>query len=269
MSTTPPRHRCPLPACRPGPAVHRGPSARRGRSGGPACDGARGPESLPGRGGPGRPAPDGRPGEGAPVAPVSGSSAGSGVAREAGAPAARRSPGPHRRSAAAGRRPAPHQPSSGARVPGGRPRPARTPARAPLAGAEAGRCAAGPLLAGHRTPGEVYLLAQRLAEVLVGRRAPEVLRDQLAVPVREELRRLRGAIPCGLAPRLGRVFHQRADAGGSGAPEVEASAVIGCARRSRVFAFRARRVEGRWVCVRLETDSAVRSRTGVPVVRSP
>ncbi|GAA1442423.1 hypothetical protein GCM10009602_19700 [Nocardiopsis tropica] len=235
----------------------------------PACEGVRGPEALADRGGPGRPAPVRRPGEGAHAGPVPGSSAGSGVVRGAGSPPVRRSPGPYRGSAAAGRRPAPHQPSSGVRGSGGRPRPVRTPARAPFAGAAAGGCAAGPLLAGHRTPGEVYLLAQRLAEVLVGRRAPEVLRDQLAVPVREELRRLRGAIPCGLAPRLGRVFHQRADAGGSGAPEVEASAVIGCARRSRVFAFRARRVEGRWVCVRLETDSAVRSRTGVPVERSP
>lgn len=143
----------------------------------------------------------------------------------------------------------------------------RTPARAPLHGGPVGRCGA-PLLAGHRTPGGVHLLAQRLAEVLVGRRAPEVLRDQLAVPVREELRRLRGAIPCGLAPRLSRVFHQAVD-DGTGAVEVEASAVIGCDRRSRVFAFRARREEGRWVCTRLETDGAVRSRSGVPVVRSP
>ncbi|MFD3683624.1 Rv3235 family protein [Nocardiopsis sp. NPDC058631] len=147
-------------------------------------------------------------------------------------------------------------------------RPARTPARAPLRGGPVGRCGA-PLLAGHRTPGDVHLLAQRLAEVLVGRRAPEVLRDQLAVPVREELRRLRGAIPCGLAPRLSRVFHQAVDDGGTGAAGVEASAVIGCERRSRVFAFRARWEEGRWVCTRLETDSAARSRSGVPVVRSP
>lgn len=143
----------------------------------------------------------------------------------------------------------------------GRGRPVRTPARTPLRAGRTGRCGA-PLLAGHRTPGDVHRLAQLLAEVLVGRRAPEVLRDQLAVPVREELRRLRGAIPCGLTPRLSRVFHQVSRAGEEGAV-VEASAVIGCERRARVFAFRARREGGRWVCTLLETDSAARSRTGV------
>lgn len=111
-----------------------------------------------------------------------------------------------------------------------------------------GRCGA-PLLAGHRTPGDVHRLAQQMAEVLVGRRAPEVLRNQVTVPVREELRRLRGTVGCAMAPRLARVFHQPLGASG-----VEASAVIDCDRRSRVFAFRLRREGGRWVCTRLETD---------------
>ncbi|WP_116246845.1 Rv3235 family protein [Nocardiopsis sp. FIRDI 009] len=126
-------------------------------------------------------------------------------------------------------------------------RPAPTPARTPLRRPRAGRC--GAPLQGHRTPGDVYHLAQRMAEVLVGRRAPEVLRDQLAAPVREELRRLRGSVPCGIAPRLGRVFHQ------SHPPaSLEVSAVIACDRRARAFAFRADRAGGRWVCTLLETD---------------
>ncbi|MFD6951574.1 Rv3235 family protein [Nocardiopsis sp. NPDC060348] len=117
-----------------------------------------------------------------------------------------------------------------------------------------------PVLAGHRTPGDVHLLAQRMAEVLVGRRATEVLRDHVTVSVREELRSMRGTVSCELAPRLTRVFHQRPDAEG-----VEASAVIRCDRRSRVFAFRARREEGRWVCTHLETDGVGRRRCGLPV----
>ncbi|GAB3697569.1 Rv3235 family protein [Nocardiopsis oceani] len=127
-------------------------------------------------------------------------------------------------------------------------RPARTPARTPRRGMSVGRCGA-PVLAGHRTPGDVHRLAQQMAEVLVGRRAPEVLRHHVTVPVREELRRLRGTVSCALAPRLARVFHQPLGAGA-----VEASAVIDCDRRTRVFAFRLRREEGRWVCTRLETD---------------
>lgn len=127
-------------------------------------------------------------------------------------------------------------------------RPVRTPDRTPRRGMSAGRCGASPL-AGHRTPGDVHRLAQQMAEVLVGRRAPEVLRDYVTVPVREELRRLRGTVGCGMAPRLTRVFHQPLGAGG-----MEASAVIDCDRRSRVFAFRLRREGRRWVCTRLETD---------------
>ncbi|MCP3012633.1 Rv3235 family protein [Nocardiopsis dassonvillei] len=141
-------------------------------------------------------------------------------------------------------------------------RPVRTPARTPLPPRHAPvrRCGP-PLLAGHRTPGPVHLLAQRVAEVLVGRRTPEALRDQVTVPVREELRRLRGTVSCELAPRLTQVYHQPVDADG-----VEANAVIRCDRRSRVFAFRARReADGRWVCTRLETDGAVRGRGGMPV----
>ncbi|WP_150239715.1 Rv3235 family protein [Nocardiopsis quinghaiensis] len=139
-------------------------------------------------------------------------------------------------------------------------RPVRTPGRTPLPPhhTPVRRCGP-PLLAGHRTPGDVHLLAQRMAEVLVGRRAIEVLRDHVTVAVREELRGVRGTVSCELAPRLTRVFHQRPDAEG-----VEASAVIRCDRRSRVFAFRARREEGRWVCTHLETDGVGRRR-GLPV----
>jgi hypothetical protein len=95
----------------------------------------------------------------------------------------------------------------------------------------------------------VRVLAQQIAEVLVGRRAPEVLNRHVTVPVREELRRLRGSVSCAVAPRLSRVFHQPLGAAG-----VEASAVIGCDRRSRAFAFRLRREGQRWICTRLETD---------------
>lgn len=128
-------------------------------------------------------------------------------------------------------------------------RPAQPPSRTPDRRMSVGRC--GAVLRGHRTPGDVHLLAQQMAEVLVGRRAPEVLRSQVTVPVREELRRLRGTVSCELAPRLARVFHQRLSSLG-----VEASAVITCDRRSRVFAFRARWENGRWVCTRLETDTS-------------
>ena len=127
-------------------------------------------------------------------------------------------------------------------------RPVTTPARTPLRGMTSGRCAPSPL-AGHRTPAHVRVLAQQIAEVLVGRRAPEVLNRHVTVPVREELRRLRGSVSCAVAPRLSRVFHQPLGAAG-----VEASAVIGCDRRSRVFAFRLRREGQRWICTRLETD---------------
>lgn len=126
--------------------------------------------------------------------------------------------------------------------------PVRTPARTPMRRMSVGRCGA-PLLAGHRTPLDVHRLAQQMAEVLVGRRAPEVLRAHVTVPVREELRRLRGSVACSMTPRLTRVFHQPLGAGG-----MEASAVIDCGSRARVFAFRLRREEGRWVCTRLETD---------------
>ncbi|RKS09019.1 hypothetical protein DFP74_4747 [Nocardiopsis sp. Huas11] len=132
-------------------------------------------------------------------------------------------------------------------------RPVTTPARTPLGRPATARC--GAALRGHRTPNEVHLLAQRVAEVLVGRRTPEALRDQLAVPVREELRRLRGSVPCALAPRLTRVFHQALPG-----PAVEANAVIMCEDRTRVFAFRARREGGRWVCTSLETDISRRAR---------
>ncbi|NYH55008.1 MULTISPECIES: Rv3235 family protein [Nocardiopsis] len=140
-------------------------------------------------------------------------------------------------------------------------RPVRTPARTPPAPHRtfAHRCGP-PLLAGHRTPGDVRLLAQSMAEVLVGRRAIEVLRDHVTLSVREELRSMRGTVSCELAPRLTRVFHQRSDAEG-----VEASAVIRCDRRSRVFAFRARHEEGRWVCTHLETDGVGRRRCGLPI----
>ncbi len=127
-------------------------------------------------------------------------------------------------------------------------RPVRTYARSPLRGMSAGRCGVSPLV-GHRTPGDVHRLAQQMAEVLVGRRAPEVLRAHVTVPVREELRRLRGSVGCGMAPRLTRVFHQPLGPGG-----VEASAVIDCDLRARVFAFRLRREGELWVCTRLETD---------------
>ncbi|MFJ6020428.1 Rv3235 family protein [Nocardiopsis alba] len=127
-------------------------------------------------------------------------------------------------------------------------RPVRTPARTPMRRMSVGRCGA-PLLAGHRTPAEVHRLAQHMAEVLVGRRAPEVLHGHVTVPVREELRRLRGSMVCAMAPRLTRVFHQPLGEGG-----MEASAVIDCGGRARVFAFRLRREEGGWVCTRLETD---------------
>lgn len=141
-------------------------------------------------------------------------------------------------------------------------RPVRTPARTPLSPgrAPARRCGTPPVLAGHRTPDDVRLLAQRVAEVLVGRRAPEVLRDRVTVAVREELRRARGMVSCELAPRLTRVFHQ--------VPEgdaVEVSAVIRCDRRSRAFALRAQLREGRWVCTSLETDGAGRRCRGLPV----
>ncbi|WP_028646966.1 Rv3235 family protein [Nocardiopsis sp. CNT312] len=126
-------------------------------------------------------------------------------------------------------------------------RPVTTPARTPLRSARAGRC--GSPLAGHRTPGDVRLLAQWMAEVLVGRRRPEAMRDFVAVPVREELRRLRGAVPCELSPRLERVFHQPHPPAA-----LEVSAVISCDRRARAFAFRASREDGRWVCTHLETD---------------
>ncbi|MBB6119852.1 Rv3235 family protein [Nocardiopsis algeriensis] len=125
-------------------------------------------------------------------------------------------------------------------------RPVATPARTPERRVLPRPCRA--VLHGHRTPADVYLLAQQVAEVLVGRRAPEALRDRVTVQVREELRRLRGAVPCRLAPRLVRVFHQPSG------DSVEASAVIGCGMRSRAFAFRAHREEGRWVCTSLETD---------------
>ncbi|WP_017568788.1 Rv3235 family protein [Nocardiopsis halotolerans] len=137
-------------------------------------------------------------------------------------------------------------------------RPVRTPARTPQRRVPVRRCGPPPL-AGHRTPGDLHLLAQRVAEVLVGRRTPEALRAQVTVPVREELRRMRGTVACELAPRLARVFHQPVDS-----DEMEANAVIRCDRRSRVFAFRARRDGGRWVCTRLETDGAGRHR-GLPV----
>ncbi|GAA1089024.1 Rv3235 family protein [Nocardiopsis metallicus] len=127
-------------------------------------------------------------------------------------------------------------------------KPVRTPARTPLRGMTSGPCATSPL-AGHRTPAHVRLLAQQIAEVLVGRRAPEVLNRHVTVPVREELRRLRGSVSCAIAPRLSRVFHQPLGAAG-----VEASAVIGCDHRARAFAFRLRREGQRWICTRLETD---------------
>src|SRR5699024_2339386 len=122
-------------------------------------------------------------------------------------------------------------------------RPVRTPARTPRR--------SGALLHGHRTPGDVRLLAQQMAEVLVGRRAPEKLGRQVTVPVRETLRRLRGSVPCRLAPRLMRVFHQPVRS-----RAVEVSALITCDHRSRVFAFRARWEGGRWVCEHLEVDGA-------------
>lgn len=90
-----------------------------------------------------------------------------------------------------------------------------------------------------------------MAEVLVGRRAPETLGRQVTVPVREKLRRLRGSVPCRLAPRLMRVFHQPVRS-----RAVEVSALITCDHRSRVFAFRARWEGGRWVCEHLEVDGA-------------
>ncbi len=138
---------------------------------------------------------------------------------------------------------APHARRSAAHAPY---RPAATPARTPPRRVPPGRRHAP--LEGHRTPGEVHLLAQQVAEVLVGRRTPEALRGRVAVAVREQLRRLRGALPCGSAPRLERVFHQRSGDG------LEASAVIACDLRARVFAFRARRRDGVWVCTDLETD---------------
>ncbi|MEU0491265.1 Rv3235 family protein [Nocardiopsis changdeensis] len=129
-------------------------------------------------------------------------------------------------------------------------RPAATPARTPPRRTPRGRCHAP--LEGHRTPGEVHLLAQQMAEVLAGRRTPEAMRDRVGVAVREELRRLRGALPCRSAPRLERVFHQRVGEG------LEASAVIACDLRARVFAFRARRRDGVWICTDLETDGSLR-----------
>ncbi|MDE3724224.1 Rv3235 family protein [Nocardiopsis sp. N85] len=123
--------------------------------------------------------------------------------------------------------------------------PGRTPVRRPLPG----RCRA--VLEGHRTPGEIRLLAQQMAEVLVGRRAPEALRDRSSPAVREELRRLRGALPCRSAPRLERVFHQRSG------DRLEVGAVIACDLRSRAFAFGARRRGGAWVCTDLETDGSL------------
>ena len=129
-------------------------------------------------------------------------------------------------------------------------RPERTPARAPRRQGPQGWCR--PPLEGHRTPGEIRLLAQQVAEVLAGRRTPEAMRDRLGVAVREELRRLRGALPCRSAPRLGRVFHQREGEG------LEASAVIDCDLRARVFAFRASRRNGVWICTDLETDGLLR-----------
>lgn len=139
-------------------------------------------------------------------------------------------------------------------------RPVRTPARTPIVphGTFAGRCGP-PMLAGHRTPGDIRLLAQRMAEVLVGRRAPEVLNGHVTVPVREELRRARGMVSCEIVPRLTWVFHQPLGHDG-----VEASAVIRCDRRSRAFAFRARREAGRWVCTHLETDGSGRRHDGPP-----
>lgn len=104
-------------------------------------------------------------------------------------------------------------------------------------------------LHGHRTPPAVCRLAQQIAEVLVGQRTPESLSPALTVPVREQLRTLRSSLACCTAPRLTRVFHQ------SPAPrQVEASAVVGCRCRRRVFAFRAAVRKGRWVCSQLETD---------------
>ncbi|GHD20045.1 hypothetical protein GCM10007147_11630 [Nocardiopsis kunsanensis] len=104
-------------------------------------------------------------------------------------------------------------------------------------------------LHGHRTPPAVCRLAQQIAEVLVGQRTPESLSPALTVPVREQLRALRSSLACCTAPRLTRVFHQ------SPVPrQVEASAVVGCRCRRRVFAFRATVRQGRWVCSQLETD---------------
>ncbi|MBE2997495.1 hypothetical protein IDM40_02085 [Nocardiopsis sp. HNM0947] len=104
-------------------------------------------------------------------------------------------------------------------------------------------------LRGHRTPPGVCRLAQQIAEVLVGQRTPESLSPALTVPVREQLRTLRSGLACCTAPRLDKVFHQ------SPAPhQVEASAVVGCRCRRRVFAFRAVTHQGRWVCSQLETD---------------
>ncbi|WP_159943263.1 MULTISPECIES: Rv3235 family protein [unclassified Nocardiopsis] len=139
-------------------------------------------------------------------------------------------------------------------------RPVRTPARTPPPHRPPDRRCGPAALAGHRTPGGVRMMAQRVAEVLVGRRAPEVLRDHVTVAVREELRRLRGTFPCERAPRLPRVFHQPLAPDG-----VEASALIPCERRSRAFAFRARHRAGRWVCTSLETDGLVRGHRAIPV----
>lgn len=112
-------------------------------------------------------------------------------------------------------------------------------------------------LRGHRTPPAVCRLAQQIAEVLVGQRTPESLSPALTVPVREQLRTLRSSLACCTAPRLTRVFHQ------SPVPlQVEASAVVGCGCRRRVFAFRAAVRQGRWVCSQLETD--LRPHSGRP-----
>ncbi|CAL9360360.1 hypothetical protein SUDANB121_00662 [Nocardiopsis dassonvillei] len=157
------------------------------------------------------------------------------------------------------RHPCPRPVCAGERAPharhAGRPaasnpyRPAATPGRTPPRRVPPGRRHAP--LEGHRTPGEVHLLAQQVAEVLVGRRTPEAMRGRVGVAVREQLRRLRGALPCRSAPRLERVFHQRAGEG------LEASAVIACDLRARVFAFRAHRRDGVWVCTELETDGSL------------